>query len=403
MKKPFGFKIEKKLAGTLARVGMVITPHGVIKTPAFIAVGTKAAVRGLTVEMLRDCGVEAVLANTYHLYFQPGLEKIRVMGGIQKMMNWRGPTMTDSGGFQAFSLGIAYGQGISKFISAKSPSFEVLEEAYDLERTDKLARVTEDGVEFKSTIDGSIHFLSPEKSIAIQNTIGADIIVAFDECTSPHADYKYLKGAMERTHRWAKRSLDVHHSSKMKNKQGIFGVVQGGRFKDLREQSARAISDMDFDGFAIGGSFVKEDMSESVRWVNRILPDQKPRHLLGVGEPEDLFLAVENGCDMFDCVAPTRLGRHGTVYTREGKIHISGAIYAEDLKPLDPECICYACKNYSRAYVSHLYKSREMLGPMLCSIHNLFFIVHLVKDMRNALLVDNWQKFKTDFLKRYKN
>ena len=394
------FKIEKK-GPSLARVGKIVTPHGVINTPAFIAVGTKAAVRGLTVEMLLDAGVEAVLANTYHLYMQPGEALVKKMGGLHKMMNWNGPTMTDSGGFQAFSLGVAYGEGISKFIASSAPSREDIEDAYDLERVDKKAKITEDGVEFKSTIDGSTHFLSPERSMEIQHVIGADIMVAFDECTSPHATYEYLKEAMDRTHRWAKRSLDAHRSSVFADIQGLLGVVQGGRHKDLREESAKAIGAMDFDGFAIGGSFVKEDMEEAVRWVNEILPENKHRHLLGVGEPEDLFLGVENGCDTFDCVSPTRLGRHGTVYTKRGKIHIGNAEFQSDLKPIDESCECYACKNYTRAYIAHLHKSREMLGPMLCSIHNIYLIVNLVKNMRQAIIENNFEAYKKDFLDLY--
>lgn len=400
MKKPISFEIEKK-GPNLARAGVIHTKHGVIQTPAFIVVGTKAAVRGLTVEMLHELGAETILANTYHLYLQPGIEKVHKMGGLHTMMNWQGPTMTDSGGFQAFSLGIAYGKGIGKFIAASTPSREDIEEAYDTERTDKKARITEDGVEFKSIIDGSTHFMSPEDSMKIQHAIGADIMVAFDECTSPHATYEYLKEAMDRTHRWAKRSLDAHRISSCSENQGLLGVVQGGRYKDLREESAKVIGTMDFDGFAIGGSFVKEDMYSSVNWVNSILPEDKHRHLLGVGEPEDLFLGVENGCDTFDCVVPTRLGRHGTVYTREGKIHIGNAQYQEDLGPLDDGCGCYACKSYSRAYISHLYKSREMLGPMLCSIHNLYFIVNLVKKMRKALLEGDFVEFKNSFLATY--
>jgi queuine tRNA-ribosyltransferase len=398
--KPLTFTIEKKGPG-LSRAGVIHTPHGPIETPAFIVVGTKAAVRGLTVEMLRDAGAQAVLSNTYHLYFQPGIEKVKKMGGLHRMMNWPGPTMTDSGGFQAFSLGIAYGEGISKFIGADAPARELVEEAYDLERKDKLARITEEGVEFKSIIDGSWHFLSPERSMEIQHAIGADIIVAFDECTSPHASYEYLKEAMDRTHRWAKRSLEAHRASEMADKQGILGVVQGGRYMDLRQESAKAIASMDFDGFAIGGSFVKEDMDSSVRWVNSLLPENKHRHLLGVGEPEDLFLGVENGCDTFDCVLPTRLGRHGTIYTKAGKVHIGNEEYQADLKPLDEGCPCYACANYTRAYISHLHRSREMLGPMLCSIHNLYFIVNLVKKIRQSLIDNNFLEFKTDFIKAY--
>lgn len=401
MNKPLSFKIEKKVAGTLARVGTINTPHGVIETPAFIAVGTKAAVRGLTVEMLRDAGVQALIANTYHLYMQPGDFKVKAMSGLHKMMNWPLPTMTDSGGFQVFSLGAGYGTNISKILK-DAPVVPLIKERDEEESKPKLVEIDYDGAAFKSPTDGSIHYITPERSIEIQHNIGADIIFAFDECTSPTETRSYQSEALDRTHRWAKKSLEYHHSKPEAKHQALFGIVQGGRYEDLRKESAKIIGEMDFDGFGIGGSFDKEDLHTAVRWVNEILPEDKPRHLLGIGEPEDLFLGVENGCDTFDCVAPTRLGRHGTIYTKEGKIHIGNVLYSEDLKPLDFGCGCYACKNYSRAYVSHLYKSREMLGPMLCSIHNLYFIVNLVKDMRKALLADNFQEFKSDFLKRYK-
>src|SRR3989344_8925482 len=403
MKKPLEFTIEKKIAGSLARVGKIYTPHGIIETPAFIAVGTKAAVRGLTVEALRDTGVETIIANTYHLYMQPGDLKVRAMGGIHKIMNWSGPIMTDSGGFQVFSLGAGYGTNISKILKS-SPAVPLIKERDEEEIKPKLVEIDYDGAAFKSPTDGSIHYITPERSIEMQHNIGADIIFAFDECVSPSESRGYQSSALDRTHRWAERSLEYHKKKQEQDgsppasKQAIFGIVQGGRYEDLRKESARIIGQMDFDGYGIGGSFDKEDLHTAVRWVNEILPENKPRHLLGIGEPEDLFLGVENGCDTFDCVAPTRLGRHGTVYTREGKIHIGNVLYGEDLHPLDFGCQCYTCKNYSRAYVSHLYKSREMLGPMLCSIHNLYFIVNLVKDMRRALLADTFQKFKSEFL-----
>ncbi|MDO8579604.1 MAG: tRNA guanosine(34) transglycosylase Tgt [bacterium] len=408
MKKPIEFRIEKKIDGSLARVGKICTPHGIIETPAFITVGTRAAVRGLTVEMLHDTGVETIIANTYHLYMQPGDLKVRAMGGIHKIMNWSGPIMTDSGGFQVFSLGAGYGTNVSKILKS-APMVPLIKERDEEEIKPKLVEIDYDGAAFKSPTDGSIHYITPERSIEMQHNIGADIIFAFDECTSPIESRTYQSEALDRTHRWAERSLEYHRQKREQNgdspasKQALFGIVQGGRYEDLRKESAKTIGEMDFDGYGIGGSFDKEDLHTAVRWVNEILPENKPRHLLGIGEPEDLFLGVENGCDTFDCVAPTRLGRHGTVYTREGKIHIGNVLYGEDLRPLDSGCQCYACKNYTRAYIGHLYKSREMLGPMLCSIHNLYFIVNLVKDMRKALLADTFQKFKSDFLAKYKN
>jgi queuine tRNA-ribosyltransferase len=268
-------------------------------------------------------------------------------------------------------------------------------------------------VEFQSIIDGSLHFLSPEKSIQIQNNIGADIIFALDECTSPHASYEYLKEAMERTHRWAQRSLATRNSSEMKNRQALFGIVQGGRHKDLREESARTIGAMElapygaegsrsgFDGFGIGGSFVKEDMANAVKWVNEILPKEKPRHLLGVGEPVDLFGAVENGCDLFDCVSPTRIARNGNVYTGRGRVNLLNQKFRDDSAPIDAGCRCYTCRNYSRAYVAHLFRGKEMLAATLASIHNLHFIINMVDRMRETIPTGDFMAYKKDFLAKY--
>ncbi|HEU5114983.1 MAG TPA: tRNA guanosine(34) transglycosylase Tgt [Candidatus Paceibacterota bacterium] len=399
MEKPIRFRIEKKGPG-LMRAGTIDTPHGPIETPAFIAVGTKAAVRGLTVEMLRDAGVETVLANTYHLYMQPGEARVRAMGGLHKMMNWNGPTMTDSGGFQVFSLGAGYGSNVSKILKDLE-AVPLLKERDEEAVKPKLVEIDHDGAAFKSPLDGSIHYITPERSMEIQHAIGADIIFAFDECTSPSETKAYQREALDRTHRWGRRSLDYHRSAPNAARQALFGIVQGGRYEDLRKESAQTIGAMDFDGFGIGGSFDKEDLHTAVKWVNEILPEGKPRHLLGIGEPEDLFLGVENGCDTFDCVAPTRLGRHGTVYTKDGKIHIGNERYQDDQNPIDEGCDCYACKNYTRAYIAHLHKSREMLGPMLCSIHNLHFIVGLVKKMRRAVIDGTFSDLKRDFLGRY--
>lgn len=405
VKKPISFTITKRGPG-LARAGVIETPHGPIETPAFIAVGTKAAVRGLTIEMLRDAGVETVLANTYHLYMQPGEARVRAMGGLHRMMGWDGPTMTDSGGFQVFSLGAGYGSNVSKILKDLD-QVPLLKERDEEAMKPRLVQIDHDGAAFKSPLDGSVHYITPERSMEIQHTIGADIIFAFDECTSPSETRAYQREALDRTHRWGERSLTYHRlkqsEGKGAEKQALFGIVQGGRYEDLRKESAAAIGAMDFDGFGIGGSFDKEDLHTAVKWVNDILPEWKPRHLLGIGEPEDLFLGVENGCDTFDCVAPTRLGRHGTVYTSAGKVHIGNEKYQDDLGPIESGCGCYACQNYTRAYIAHLHKSREMLGPMLCSIHNLYFIVSLVKRMRGALLAGNFEKMKQDFLSTYKS
>lgn len=391
------FQVLNKIPNALGRTGVLKTPHGEIQTPAFVAVGTKATVKSLTPEQIRGTGSEVVLANTYHLYLQPGTEVVKQAGGLHNFMNWQGPIITDSGGFQAFSLGVAYGQGIGKFINADAPTREVLEEGYSGEG--KKAKITEDGVEFKSIIDGSTHFFSPEKSIQIQHDLGADIIFAFDECTSPHATREYLEEAMERTHRWAGRCLVEH--KKLSGEQALFGIVQGGRHEDLRKESARVIGGMDFDGFGIGGSFVKEDMATSVRWVNEILPENKPRHLLGVGEPIDMILGVENGCDTFDCVAATRIARNGSLYTKSGKINILNAKYINLFEPIQNGCKCYTCQNYTCAYISHLFRAKEMLGATLASIHNIYFLNNLMSRVREAIQNGTFFELKKEFLELY--
>lgn len=394
------FNIKKKLDGTLARAGVLETPHGKIETPAFVTVGTKATVKALTPEQVSDLGAQVVLANTYHLYLQPGDEIIKKAGGLHKFMNWHGPTMTDSGGFQAFSLGVAFGSGVSKVATAdKKNVTRCGEEGEGIGCS--MAKIDEDGVTFKSHIDGSEHKFTPEKSIQIQHNIGADMIFAFDECTSPQADYDYQREAMDRTHRWAERSLKEHKKLNKDEKISLLGIVQGGRFEDLRKESAEVISKMDFDGFGIGGSFNKEDMNTAVGWVNKILPEDKPRHLLGIGEPEDLFGGIENGVDLFDCVAPTRIARNGTLHTQDGKINILNAKFKDDIEPIDNGCECYTCKNYTRAYLSHLFRAKEIQANTLASIHNLYFIVNLVKKIRQSILDGNFEEFKKEFLGKY--
>lgn len=401
----FGFTIEKKglpaQAGEgLARAGTIHTPHGDIQTPAFVTVGTKGTVKALSPEQVRDLGAQVVLANTYHLYLQPGDEIIKKSGGLHAFMNWSGPTMTDSGGFQAFSLGAAYGKGVTKFASTipvKNNSAEV--RPSQNEELQPLAKIDEDGVTFRSHIDGSEHRFTPESSIQIQHNIGADIIFAFDECTSPSASYEYQKEAMDRTHRWAERSLVEH--KKLGGNQALFGIVQGGKFEDLRKESAEFLAKQEFEGFGIGGSFTKEDIGTAVAWVNKILPENKPRHLLGIGEPLDLFLGVENGCDTFDCVAPTRMARNGGLYTRTGRIIITNAEFRSDMTPIDKECTCYTCKNYTKSYLAHLFRAKEMFAGTLASIHNLHFLVSLVQGMREAILNDNFAEYKKDFIHTY--
>jgi len=438
------FKIEKKLSARggsvsggkeyLGRAGVLKTAHGDILTPAFVPVGTKATVKALTPEQTKELGAKVILANTYHLYLQPGDELVVKAGGLHKFMNWNGPIITDSGGFQVFSLGVAYGKETSKVTKVTDPSF-LIPERFDDSGAPRLAKIGQDGVSFKSHLDGSIHYITPEKSIEIQHNLGADIIFAFDECTSPAEDLKYQEEALERTHRWAERSL-VEHKRRLNERRNVlkgtlgrsdgdgqrkfsaenfrgesenispevflFGIVQGGRDEGLRKKSAKFIGSLEFDGFGIGGSFAKEDMSTAVRWVNEILPEEKPKHLLGIGEPEDLFMGVENGVDLFDCVAPTRIARNGQLYTKNGKININNKEFREDFGPIEKDCRCYVCSRYSRAYLAHLFRGKEMLAATLASIHNLYFIVNLMKQIRQSILEDNFFEFKEEFLKGYK-
>jgi queuine tRNA-ribosyltransferase len=425
--KVFNFKIEKRLENSLGRAGVLETPHGTILTPSFVVVGTKATVKSLSPEQVKEAGTQVVLGNTYHLYLQPGDELIRDAGGLHKFMNWSGPLMTDSGGFQVFSLGVAYGKELSKVVSITDPSLLIPERSSVEDGVPRLATIGNDGVSFRSHIDGSLHYITPEKSIEIQHNLGADIIFAFDECTSPTENERYQEEALSRTHAWAKRSLEEHkkregvkqeyvNSSRFTPKgpytdknshipaslpQALFGIVQGGRSEELRKKSAKIIGSMDFDGFGIGGSFAKEDMSSAVKWVNEILPEEKPRHLLGIGEPEDLFMGVENGVDLFDCVGPTRIARNGALFTKKGKINITNAKFVKDFNKIDIGCECYTCQNYTRAYLSHLFRAKEMLGATLASIHNIYFINKLVADMRQAILDGTFYEFKEEFLKNY--
>ena len=418
----FSFKIDKKMGR--ARAATLTTPHGVIETPAFVTVGTKATVKALTPEEVAATGAQVVLANTYHLYLEPGDEVVRDAGGLHKFMNWNGPTMTDSGGFQVFSLGSAFGHGgadgkkVGKIAERGAMPEKMMQASDDETKSvhESLAKIDEDGVSFKSVIDGSAHRFTPERSIEIQHNIGADMIFAFDECTSPLAPYEYQREAMDRTHRWAERSLAYHtaHVKKIDGaaQQALFGIVQGGRHEDLRKESAKIIGAMQvdgagFDGFGIGGSFDKEDMYSVVGWVNDILPENKPRHLLGIGEPADLFGGIENGADLFDCVAATRIARNGTLYTRNGQININNSKYKTDFGKIDGDsldgkgCACYTCAHYTPAYLSHLFRSKEMLAATLASIHNVYFIVNLVKKIRASIIDDSFQEFKTAFLKNY--
>jgi queuine tRNA-ribosyltransferase len=395
MPSPIKFTILRKDPLSLGRVGIISTPHGDINTPAFAVVGTQATVKALSSRDLEEINPEVLLANTYHLYLRPGDTLVKQAGGLNKFANWSKPTITDSGGFQVFSLGKAFGKNISKFTDINGENEEVT-------RKGKVpyATITEDGVAFRSHIDGSSHFFTPEKSIEIQHNIGADIIIAFDEPTSPNDPIEYQKEALDRTHRWAKRCVD-YHLANTDGKQALFGVVQGGKFEDLRKESATYMSSLPFDGFAIGGSYNKNDIGNVVKIVNEILPENKPRHLLGIGEPADIFLGVEAGCDTFDCVMPTRNARNGNVLTASGKINITNTKYRTDFTAIENDCKCYTCKSHTKAYICHLFYADELLFNTLASIHNVHFLVNLVRNIRNSMLDGSYVNFKNEFLEQY--
>lgn len=364
------FRLIKESKECMARLGELETPHGIVETPIFMPVGTKATVKTMTPEEVEDLGAQIILSNTYHLYLRPGHKLIEEAGGLHKFMNWDGPILTDSGGFQIFSLG-------------------------------DLRKISEEGVEFKSHIDGSTHFISPEKSIEIQNSLGSDIMMAFDECVSYPADYDYVKKSMERTTRWAKRCKDFH---KNWEKQALFGIVQGGMYKDLREESVKGITDIGFSGYAVGGLSVgepRELMCEMLDFTTPLLPKDKPRYLMGVGTPDYLFEAVIRGIDMADCVMPTRIARNGAVMTSIGRINIRNAKYSSDFTKLDPECDCYTCTNYTRAYIRHLFNVNEILGLRLTTIHNLYFLIKLMENIRTAIREDRLLEYREEFYKNY--
>lgn len=352
-----------------ARAGIFTTPHGDLLTPVFAPVGTQATVKAVAPAQLKETGASLVLANTYHLYLRPGDELVAEMGGLHRFMQWDGPMLTDSGGYQVFSLA-------------------------DMRKIDR------DGVTFKSHIDGSMHRFTPEKAIQIQENLGADIIMAFDECAPPH-DRDYNLRAMERTHAWAERCLESHQ----RRDQALFGIVQGGVFQDLREQSAAFISSLGFPGHAIGGLSVgetKAEMHAMIEVVDRVLPENKPRYLMGVGSPEDLINGIKRGIDIFDCVLPTRLARHQAAMTRTGRINLMNAINAADPRPIDETCSCYTCRHFSRAYLRHLIVAKEMLAATLISIHNIQTLVKLVSDAREAIIAGTYDDFAADFLATYK-
>jgi queuine tRNA-ribosyltransferase len=400
----FSFQVNHKIQDRLGRTGQIQTPHGVIQTPAFIPVGTKATLKSVLPESIKDFGAQAVLANAYHLYLQPGSDVVDEAGGVGKFMNWQGPTFTDSGGFQVLSLGV----GFKKVIAMDEKTFQADDVIAD--KKERLAHVDDDGVTFKSHLDGSLHRFTPEVSMQVQHQLGADIIFAFDECTTLHNTRKYQEKALERTRLWAKRCLSEHDrlTKERSNKpyQALFGVLQGAQYEELRRKAAQDLGAMNedgvsFDGFGIGGALDKQTLGEILRWVNEELPENKPRHFLGIGEPDDLFVGVENGADTFDCVAPSRQARTGSVFTKDGRLNISNAPHKREFKPIEEHCTCYTCQNYTRAYICHLFRSKEMLASTLATIHNQHFIVGLVDQMRESIKSGEFFEFKKMFMGRY--
>lgn len=397
MDKQFSFEITEKLNGTLARAGIIHTPHGDIKTPAFIPVGTQATLKSLTPEQLAATGAQACLVNAYHLYLRPGHKTIDGAGGVQEFMNWQGPTFSDSGGFQVMSLGVGFKKVIDMI--GKTP-------VEPQNKKDKLASIDNDGVTFKSHLDGSLHRLNPEISMQIQHGIGADITFAFDELTTLHHSYDYQVESLDlRTHPWAIRSLDEHQRLNKERShrppQALFGVVQGANHEDLRRKSAKFLGEMDFDGYGLGGALEKARIGEITRWMNEELPENKPRHMLGISEPDDIFACIENGADTFDCVSPARVGRNGALYTRSGRVNIRRAEFKEDFRPFDEDCDCYTCAHYSRSYLHHLFRTGELLSNTLATIHNERFIVKLVDDIRASIIDGTFYEFRDAWLKNY--
>jgi queuine tRNA-ribosyltransferase len=395
-----GFEARFTTDGSAARLGKLTTPHGSIDTPAFVVVGTRAAVKSLRPADVAALGAQAVLCNTYHLYLRPGADLVADQGGLHRFMAWPGPLFTDSGGYQVFSLGFGLEHGIGKIVGMfpEESNPGLGRRAPGGGHRTKLMRVDEDGVSFRSHIDGSPHRLTPELSIELQEKLGADVILAFDEPTSPLHDERYTARAMRRTHRWATRCLVAHTRAD----QALFGIVQGGAFQRLREQSAAFIAALPFDGFAIGGSLgkSKRDMHQVIEWSIPALPADRPRHMLGIGEPEDLFECVERGIDTFDCVAPTRLARHGVLYTPDGKLRITQTKYRQDPAPIDPLCNCTTCQSFSRAYLRHLFAVDELLAYTLATVHNLHYILTLMARIRAALAVGEFDGLKQETLGR---
>lgn len=411
----FGFSVETRLESSsdggapLGRTGVIRTPHGDIATPAFIGVGTKATVKSVLPESMAQLGAQALLANAYHLYLQPGSDIVDEAGGLSTFMNWPGPTFTDSGGFQVMSLGV----GFKKVLSMDSST--VQSDDVIAPGKERLAHIDDDGVTFKSHLNGDMHRFTPEVSMRVQHEIGADIIFAFDELTTLMNTRGYQERSVERTRQWAIRCLQAHaeltRDRSHRPYQALFGVVQGAQYEDLRRLAARGLEELrvdvdgfgeqTFDGYGIGGALEKSQLGTIVRWVNEELPEHKPRHLLGISEPDDLFTAIENGADTFDCVSPSRQARGASVYTTTGRVNASAARWRRHFAPIDEHCDCYTCTNYTAAYLHHLFKSKEMLASTLATIHNERFTIRLVDDIRRSITDGNFAEFRAETLGRF--
>ncbi|RJO61458.1 tRNA guanosine(34) transglycosylase Tgt [candidate division WS5 bacterium] len=380
--KKFSFELKKE--DGKARLGKITTTHGEIETPVFMPVGTRASIKTLSPQEITTIDAKIILGNTYHLYLRPGTNIIKKHGGLHKFMKWDGPILTDSGGFQVFSLGFGL----------------------KTKKNDELVKIKEDGVEFRSHLDGSKHFFTPKSVIKMQKEIGANIMMTFDECAPANADHAYAKEAMDRTHRWAKECIEAHKKIKPLHgyEQALFGIVQGVTFEDLRIESAKYISSLDFDGIAIGGLAVGESedaRNQTLDIVEPHLPKDKPRYLMGVGFPQDILNAVERGIDMFDCVLPTRLARNGTAWTYKGKLNLLNSQFITDLRPVEKECDCYACQNFTRSYIAHLIREGEILGIRLTTLHNLRFMMRFMKDIRDAISAGKFLEFKKGFIRDF--
>ena len=400
----FSFEVGQRLEQAGGRTGVIRTPHGQIQTPAFVVVGTKATVKSVLPEAVAGLGAQAVLANAYHLYLQPGSDLIDEAGGLGRFMNWPGPTFTDSGGFQVMSLGAGFKKVLAMDTSGLADD-DVIAEGKT-----RMAHVDDDGVTFKSHLDGTRHRFTPEASMRIQHQLGADVMFAFDELTTLMNTRAYQESSVERTHNWAVRCLAEHRRLTLEREgmpyQALFGVIQGAQYEDLRRRAARDLAELDvdgqsFDGFGLGGALEKENLGTTIGWMVEELPEDKPRHLLGISEPDDLFAAVERGADTFDCVNPSRVARNAAIYTADGRYNVNTARHRRSFEPLEDGCDCYTCTHYTRAYLHHLFKGKEMLSATLATIHNERFTVRLVDRMREALQSGDFHAFREEYLGRF--